>query len=183
MTRNTTEQINHLDTRFWLQQEEHWQELRILQADMQKAKADLECMTSEMKMHKTKIHLRLENENLRFTFLVDHVDHQTWSALKKFVERMIDENFQQLPKPERKRAKCTADEDESRNHTTQKDNDNTREQTKMMNMMNTDETETNYDDYSGLDLILPPEGSPRPMPNKEVVKIPGLEDLDCIGNE
>ena len=45
-------------------------------------------------------------------------------------------------------------------------------------MTNTDETETDYDDYSDLDLILLPEGSPRPTPNEEVVKIPGLEDLD-----
>ena len=55
--------------------------------------------------------------------------------MKKFVERMIDKNFQQSPKPKRKRAKCAADGDESRNHTTQKDNDNVREQTKMMNVM------------------------------------------------
>ncbi len=55
---------------------------------------------------------------------------------------------------------------------------NAREQMKMMNVMNMDETETDYDDYSDLDPILPPEGSPRPALNEEVVKIPGLEDLD-----
>ena len=115
MTRNTMEWINCLDTQFWQQHEEHWQELRTLQADMWKAKADLDHVTLEMKMHQTKIiqleqwhcpgkgiiealeelrdwskecrseicrtpekiHLRLENENSRFTFLVEHVDHQT----------------------------------------------------------------------------------------------------------
>ncbi len=98
--------------------------------------------------------------------------------MKKFVERMIDKNFQQLPKPKRKRAKCTADEDESKRHATQKDNDNMGEQTRMVNVTNTDKTETNYDDYSDLDQILPPEGSPRLVTNDEIVKIPGLEDLD-----
>ena len=59
---------------------------------------------------------------------------------------------------------------------------NAREQMKMMNVMNMDETETDYDDYSDLDPILPPEGSPRPALNEEVVKIPGLEDLDWVRN-
>ena len=55
MTKKTTEQINCLDTRFWWQHEEYWQELRTLQADMQKAKADLDHVMSEIRMHKMKI--------------------------------------------------------------------------------------------------------------------------------
>ncbi len=220
MTRNTTEQINHLDTRFFHQHEEYWQELKTIQADMRKAKADLGYVTSELRMHKTKIlqmeqqhcpgkriiealeeprdwskecrckicrtpekiYLRLENKHSWFTFLVEHVDWQTWSVLKKFMERMINENFQQLPKPKRKRAKHTADEDKSRRHATQKDNDNAGEQTRMVNVTNTNETKTDYDDYSDLDPILPPEGSPRLVMNDEIVKIPGLEDLDWVRN-
>ncbi len=112
-------------------------------------------------------------------FLADYVNRQTWSALKKFVEWMIDENFQGSPKPKRKRAKCTADEDESRReHTAQRDNKNVRQQMNMVNITNMDETETDYEDYSDLDMILLPEGSPRPMLTAEEVKIPGLEDLD-----
>ncbi len=106
------------------------------------------------------------------------MDRQTWSALKRFMERTINENFQQSPKPKRKRVKCTAGEDESRRHTTQRDNDNMGEQMSMVNVTNTDKTKTDYDDYSDLDLILPPEGSPRPATNDNIVMIPGLEDLD-----
>ncbi len=47
-----------------------------------------------------------------------------------------------------------------------------------MNVTNTDETETDYEDYRNLDLILPLEGSPRPAKDNEVMKIPGLKDLD-----
>ena len=101
----------------------------------------------------------------------------TWSTLKRFVEQMIDKNFQWLPKPKRKRARCAADENNTRRHEVQEDNDNTEKQP-TINVTNTDETETDYEDYSNLDPILPPEGSPRPMKDDEIVKIPGLEDLD-----
>ncbi len=48
----------------------------------------------------------------------------------------------------------------------------------MVNVTNTDETETDYNNYSDLDPILLLEGLPRPVMNDEIVKIPGLEDLD-----
>ncbi len=90
---------------------------------------------------------------------------------------MIDENFQQLPEPKRKRARCTADKNDTGRYEVQEDNDNTEKQT-TINMTNTDETEMDYEDYSDLNPILPPEGSPRPMKDNEIMKIPGLEDLD-----
>ena len=47
-----------------------------------------------------------------------------------------------------------------------------------INVTNTDETETDYEDYSYLDPILPLEGSPRLTKDDKIMKIPGLEDLD-----
>ena len=105
------------------------------------------------------------------------MDQMTWSALKRFVEQMIDENFQQLPEPKRKRARCAADENDMGRHEVQEDNDNMEKQM-TINMTNTDETEIDYKDYSDLDLILPLEGLLRPMKDDEIMKIPGLEDLD-----
>ncbi len=106
------------------------------------------------------------------------MDWQTLSALKRFVERTIDKNFQWLPEPKRKRVKHAADKDESGRHKTQKDDNNVGKQMSMVNIANIDETETDYDDYSDLDPILPLEGLPRPVTNDNMVKIPGLEDLD-----
>ncbi len=82
-----------------------------------------------------------------------------------------------MPKPKRKKVRCTADENNTGRHEVQEDNNNMEKRT-TINMTNTDETETDYEDYSDLDLILPPEGSPRPAKNNEVMNIPGLEDLD-----
>ncbi len=55
-----------------------------------------------------KIHLRLENKKSCFMFLTEHIDHQMWSALKRFVECTINENFEP-PEPKRKKAEHTAD--------------------------------------------------------------------------
>ena len=52
------------------------------------------------------------------------MDWMTWSTLKKFVERIINENFQQSPKPKRKRARHAADENDTGRHEVQEDNDN-----------------------------------------------------------
>ena len=131
---------------------------------MRKAKADLECITSELKTHKTrilqmeqwnwprkkiieaveepwnwsaecgceicrtpeKLYLRLENEWSHFTFLAERVDKMTWSTLKRFVEQMINENFQWSPKPKRKKARHAADENNTGRHKVWKDNDNTK---------------------------------------------------------
>ena len=101
----------------------------------------------------------------------------TWSVLKRFVEWTIDKNVQWSPKPKRKKARCTADENNTGRYEVRKDNDNTERQM-TINVANTDETETDYEDYNDLNLILPLEGSPRPMKDDEIVKIPGLEDLD-----
>ena len=185
---------------------------------MRKAKADLECITSELKTHKTrilqmeqwnwprkkiieaveepwnwsaecgceicrtpeKLYLRLENEWSHFTFLAERVDKMTWSTLKRFVEQMINENFQWSPKPKRKKARHAADENNTGRHKVWKDNDNTKRQM-TINMTNTDETKTDYENYSNLNLILPLEGSPRPIKDDEIVKIPGLEDLNWAG--
>ena len=105
------------------------------------------------------------------------MDRTTWSALKRFVERTINENFQQLPKPKRKRARCTADGNNTRRHEVQEDNDNTEKQL-TINVTNTDEAEMDYEDYSDLNPILPLERSLRPMKDDEIIKTPGLEDLD-----
>ncbi len=218
MTWNTMECINWLDTCIWHQHEEYCQELKNLQADMRKAKTDLEHITLELKTHKTrilqmeqwhqpgkkiiealeelqnwsvecgceicktpeKIHLRLENEWSRFIFLAERMDWMTWSTLKKFVERIINENFQQSPKPKRKRARHAADENDTGRHEVQEDNDNM-EKWMTINVTNTDETETDYEDYSYLDPILPLEGSPRLTKDDKIMKIPGLEDLDWAG--
>ena len=101
----------------------------------------------------------------------------TWSALKRFVERTIDEHFQQSPEPKRNKARCAADKNDTGRHEVQEDNGNMERQM-TINVTNTDETEIKYEDYSDLDLILPPEGSLRPMKDNEIVNIPGLEDLD-----
>ncbi len=105
------------------------------------------------------------------------MDKMTWSALKRFMEQTIKENFQWSPKPKRKKARCAADENNTGRHKVQEDYNNTEKQT-TINMTNTDETKTDYEDYSNLDLILPLEGSPRPTKDDEVMKIPGLKDLD-----
>ena len=107
----------------------------------------------------------------------ERVEWMTWSMLKRYVEQMIDENFQWSPKPKRKRARHAADENDTRRHEIQENNNNTEKQL-TINVTNTDETETDYKDYSDLDPILPLEGSLRPMKDNEIMKIPGLEDLD-----
>ncbi len=111
-----------------------------------------------------KIHLRLENEKSRFTFLAEHVDCETWSTLKRFIERTINENFQQQsPEPKRKKVRCTADRNENNDNMSQQEAEDT---TKQVNTVNMDEMEMDYEDYSDMDLILPLEGSPTPAPDE-----------------
>ena len=90
---------------------------------------------------------------------------------------MINKNFQRSPEPKRKGARCAADENDTGRHEVQENNDNTEKQM-TINVTNTDETKTDYEDYSDLDPILPLEGLPRPTKDDEIMKIPGLEDLN-----
>ncbi len=71
-----------------------------------------------------KLHLRLENKQSCFTFLAERVDKMTWSMLKRFVEWMIEENFQQSPKPKRKKARHTADKNNTGRYEVHEDNNN-----------------------------------------------------------
>ncbi len=104
------------------------------------------------------------------------MDHQTWSALKRFIERTLKENFERrLPEPRRKKVRHAADRNENNEDRTQKEADNTKGQA---NALNYDEMETDYEDYSNLDPILPLEGSPRPALDEQMARIPGLEELD-----
>ncbi len=120
------------------------------------------------------IHLRLKNEKSCFMFLAECIDYQMWSALKRFVECTIKENFKRSPEPRRKKVNCTADRTHEENQTC-KENETAKE---LMVTLDNKETETDYEDYSDLDPILPPEESPQVVPTQHIIRIPRLEDIN-----
>ena len=167
----TSELKTHKTRIIQIESQRNWPGKKIIEGLEELQNQSVEC-GCEICRTPEKLHLRLENEWSQFTFLVERVDKMTWSALKRFVEWMIKENFQWLPEPKRKKVRCA--ENDTGECEGQEDNNTTGRQV-TMNM--TDEIKTDYEDYSNLDLILPPEQSPRPPKDNEVMRIPGLEDL------